>query len=213
MRPSGSRVRAYHYCVLNLWSDIRAMVCDCLPMWRSPTVHGFDAMFSVGRSRRTLDFVDTLCRIRSHARGSRPSTRGRQKQHDPGPLPSAHGCEMYRRHSLQRPECRLHLQPLKKFYPALVSTRWWSVSRVSSRWSNKVVFDFSKSAVPYFYLRRGPGSDRAEHIWRRSRTRSRTRSPSPWAPVATSWPVARPRTSSGQRMPNFGEGSARREDG
>ena len=54
---------------------------------------------------------------------------------------------------------------LKK-YPALDLNAVWSVlSSVKQSGSNKVVFDFSKSAVPYFYYVADQVPIVPEHIW------------------------------------------------
>jgi len=101
---------------------------------------------------------------------------------------------------------------LLKKYPALDLNRCVCALECQAECSNKVVFDFSKSAVPYFYYVADQVPIVPEHIWSKIKNPVTDRSPSPWAPVATSWPVARPEHQVDSESELLAEGSARRED-
>ncbi len=125
--------------------------------------NGFDAMFSVGTIYETLDFVNALQNSKvtpwlatAYAWSNDNKTltftiRSGVKWTDGTPFSAADVVYTFN---------------LLKKYPALDLNAVWSVlSSVTQSGSNKVVFDFSKSAVPYFYYVADQVPIVPEHIW------------------------------------------------
>jgi peptide/nickel transport system substrate-binding protein len=125
--------------------------------------NGFDAMFSVGTIYETLDFVNALQNSKvtpwlatAYAWSNDNKTltftiRSGVKWTDGTPFSAADVAYTFN---------------LLKKYPALDLNAVWSVlSSVKQSGTNKVVFDFSKSAVPYFYYVADQVPIVPEHIW------------------------------------------------
>jgi peptide/nickel transport system substrate-binding protein len=125
--------------------------------------NGFDAMFSVGTIYETLDFVNALQNSKvtpwlatSYAWTNSNKTltftiRSGVKWTDGTPFSAADVAYTFN---------------LLKKYPALDLNAVWSVlSSVTQSGSNKVVFNFSTSAVPYFYYVADQVAIVPQHIW------------------------------------------------
>jgi peptide/nickel transport system substrate-binding protein len=125
--------------------------------------NGFDAMFSVGTIYETLDFVNALQNSKvtpwlatAYAWSNDNKTltftiRSGVKWTDGTPFSAADVVYTFN---------------LLKKYPALDLNAVWSVlSSVKQSGTNKVVFDFSTSAVPYFYYVADQVPIVPEHIW------------------------------------------------
>jgi peptide/nickel transport system substrate-binding protein len=125
--------------------------------------NGFDAMFSVGTIYETLDFVNALQNSKvtpwlatAYAWSNNNKTltfsiRSGVKWTDGTPFSAADVVYTFN---------------LLKKYPALDLNAVWSVlSSVTQSGSNKVVFNFSKSAVPYFFYVADQTPIVPEHIW------------------------------------------------
>ena len=125
--------------------------------------NGFDAMFSVGTIYETLDFVNALQNSKvtpwlatAYAWSNDNKTltftiRSGVKWTDGTPFTAADVAYTFN---------------LLKKYPALDLNAVWSVlSSVKQSGANKVVFDFSTSAVPYFYYVADQVPIVPEHIW------------------------------------------------
>jgi peptide/nickel transport system substrate-binding protein len=125
--------------------------------------NGFDAMFSVGTIYETLDFVNALQNSKvtpwlatAYAWSNDNKTltftiRSGVKWSDGTPFSAADVAYTFN---------------LLKKYPALDLNAVWSVlSSVTQSGSNKVVFNFSKSAVPYFFYVADQVPIVPQHIW------------------------------------------------
>ena len=125
--------------------------------------NGFDAMFSVGTIYETLDFVNALQNSKvtpwlatSYAWSNSNKTltftiRSGVKWTDGTPFSAADVAYTFN---------------LLKKYPALDLNAVWSVlSSVKQSGSNKVVFNFSTSAVPYFFYVADQVAIVPQHIW------------------------------------------------
>jgi peptide/nickel transport system substrate-binding protein len=119
--------------------------------------------YSVGLTYETLDFIDALSNAQvtpwlasayAWSNGNKTLTftiRSGVKWTDGKPFTAADVAYTFN---------------LLKKYPALDSNAVWSVlSSVTQSGTNKVVFDFSKSAVPYFYYVADQVPIVPEHIW------------------------------------------------
>ena len=125
--------------------------------------NGFDAMFSVGTIYETLDFVNALQNAKvtpwlatAYAWSNSNKTltftiRSGVKWTDGTPFSAADVVYTFN---------------LLKKYPALDLNAVWSVlSSVKQSGANKVVFNFSTSAVPYFFYVADQTPIVPEHIW------------------------------------------------
>ncbi len=125
--------------------------------------NSFDAMFSVGTIYETLDFVNALQNAKvtpwlatanTWSNGNKTLTftiRSGVKWTDGKPLTAADVAYTFN---------------LLKKNPALDLNAVWTVlSSVTQSGADKVVFNFSKSAVPYFYYVAGQVPIVPEHIW------------------------------------------------
>jgi peptide/nickel transport system substrate-binding protein len=125
--------------------------------------NGFDSMFSVGTIYETLDFVNALQNAKvtpwlatAYAWSNNNKTltftiRSGVKWTDGQPFSAADVAYTFN---------------LLKKYPALDLNAVWSVlSSVKQSGANKVVFNFSTSAVPYFFYVADQTPIVPEHIW------------------------------------------------